>query len=69
MKCVKLTCAECGKEFDKEKKEHTRRIKKGVERFFCSISCGCKLSNRESPRPGNIENLCIPSYDDLSPFR
>lgn len=80
MKTISLVCAECGKTFEKPLNEYTRQVKKGRERFFCSIGCGAVLSNRENPRPvteGNYQHLKQwiddngnPKLkDDLSPFR
>jgi hypothetical protein len=56
MKCVSLICSECGKEFEKPRNEYNRRIKKGIEKFYCSLSCAVSNSNKVSPH-GNLANL------------
>ncbi len=55
MKCVWLKCGECGKEFEKPKKEYDRRVRKGVVVFYCSLICSCIHSNKVSPRKGDPE--------------
>jgi hypothetical protein len=46
MKNVVLECAECNKQFDKARKEHTRQLKKNPNRkFFCSRMCSGKQSH------------------------
>lgn len=57
MKTVSLNCAECGIEFEKPKNEYDRRVRKGVEKFYCSLNCSGHNSNRVSPRKGNPEFL------------
>lgn len=73
MKHIRLVCSECGKEFEKPCNEYNRRIRLGVEKFYCSISCGALYSNRISPRKGDIKNfgdkISIRQKDILSPFR
>lgn len=43
-----LTCLECGKEFPKETKEVTRRIKAGKTEFFCGLPCSLRYRMRET---------------------
>lgn len=70
---VHLTCNECGKAFSKEKKEYDRWVRKGRERFYCSLSCSITQENKRNPRKGDIANFgdsCqAKKADSLSPFR
>ena len=50
---VELPCAHCGRQFLKDKKEHTRRIKAGKTVFYCGVPC----FNKET------------KADPLTPFR
>lgn len=70
MKTIKLVCANCFKEFEKDIKEHRRQIKKGNDRFFCGLSCVCQKRNEENPPPGNPQNLIADNRrDEHTPFR
>ena len=40
---IELVCDGCGTEFQKEKGEYNRRIKRGSVRFFCNSSCAGKV--------------------------
>ena len=55
-KYIRLVCARCHKEFDKELREYTRRTKNGKVDFFCGLGCS---------REDNSEK----SRDEFSPFR
>jgi len=74
-KTIELTCKECGKVFDKLKKEHDRQVREGREpdHFFCSQSCVAKWANREYPEkhPGDASRIEDYQYesDEHSPFR
>ena len=46
MATINLKCDGCGVQFEKEKKEHNRRIKKGYSRFFCNYTCAGKGLDR-----------------------
>lgn len=60
----------CGKDFDKDAKEHKRRLKAGHTRFFCSQSCVCTKSNEEHPRKGDASRLIAGNRrDEHTPFR
>lgn len=37
---IELNCSHCNNPFQKEAKEHKRKIKIGQEKFYCSPSCG-----------------------------
>lgn len=72
MKTIALQCANCGRDFDKELKEHKRQIKKGATRFFCGLSCLAVVRNIEHPNIGNIENFGAKigtKKDEYTPFR
>lgn len=70
MNLITLTCAFCSKSFQREKKEHTRQIKRGRTEFFCNGSCAASKSNADKPRPGNIDNLRSSNRrDEFTPFR
>jgi len=71
---IYLICSECGKEFEKERKEYNRRIRLGVEKLYCSLSCSGINGNRVSPRGFAIDRSLsgrgkVWAPDDLSPFR
>jgi len=66
---IKLSCANCGKKFDKIAKEYRRQLKKGNTRFFCSLNCSAIKNNEENPRPGNLKNLRPSKKDEYTPFR
>lgn len=57
MKMIDLICADCGKEFQKEKREYNRQIKNGNNRFFCSLTCVAFTRNKENPPKGNVKNF------------
>lgn len=40
-----MLCSHCDKEFKYLKKEHTRRVKAGKTKFYCSRSCSMKANN------------------------
>lgn len=72
MKCISLICAECGKEFDKPKNEYNRRVKKGVDKFYCSIGCGAlhniKLpTSKLHPNPQHL--IADNRRDEFTPFK
>ena len=70
MKTIQLTCATCFKAFEKEKREHTRQLKKGRDRFFCSRTCAAVKNNEENPREGNVANLVANNRkDEFTPFK
>lgn len=73
MKTIKLRCANCEKEFEKEIREYKRQIKNGKTRFFCGLSCVCIKRNEENPPQGNIDNfgdnIRILKKDEYTPFR
>ena len=48
-KLIKVICKECGKEYEIEKSEYDKKIRRGSE-FFCSRSCAAKYNNREYPK-------------------
>jgi hypothetical protein len=67
---MKLICATCSKEFDREDKEYRRQIKKGRNRFFCSRSCAILKNLEEKPRKGNVQLLKADNRkDEHTPFR
>lgn len=66
---IRLICDWCKTPFDKLLAEHSRRIKKGTTRFFCTQSCQTRRKNQTHPcttganlRPGNRR-------DSLTGFR
>lgn len=71
MKTIKLICATCSKEFDKNLREYKRQIKKENTRFFCSLSCVCIKRNEENPSIGNVEHFHgkTKKKDQYTPFR
>lgn len=70
MKTIQLNCTTCLKAFEKEKREHTRQLKKGRDKFFCSRTCAAVKNNEESPREGNVANLVANNRrDHLTPFK
>lgn len=53
MSTVKLNCANCTIEFEKDKHEVSRRKAKGPSsNFFCSRSCNASYRNRNNPQNG-----------------
>lgn len=71
-KTVSLICDECGASFQKLKGEYNRRIKRGMTRFFCSLSCGASKNGRENPSKGNPQSLIgfeNNRRDDFTQFR
>ena len=42
---LEIQCAWCGVDFEIERKEYDRWIRRGRQSFYCSISCGAKSSN------------------------
>jgi len=44
-----LNCKNCSKNFEIEKKEHTRQIKKGRDYFFCGLSCTSSFRMKNLP--------------------
>ena len=71
MKYVRLACNECGKEFDKPKNEYTRRIRKGIDKFFCSRICGATHNNRITAnlRPNSNNLIADNRRDEFTPFK
>lgn len=54
---TELECANCGSVFLKENKELNRRLRAGVEEFYCSLSCGAYASNsRPEKQESNRES-------------
>ncbi len=52
-----LTCNFCGSQFEKEKKEHTRQLKKDPNRqFYCDLSCSMKWKRENDPQTFIIDN-------------
>lgn len=59
MKTVILKCNNCNQEFEKEKKEYNRQLKKNPNyKFYCSISCS-KLKKYEKDRKEKNEKRAI----------
>lgn len=59
---VSLTCAACATQFEKKNNEYNRLVKKGRERFYCSLRCSGKdATGHFSPEwnnsPENFRNL------------
>lgn len=76
MKTITLVCKTCNKEFEKEKKEHNRRIKKGKTDFYCGLSCSGKSENQKKHLNKIRSNFPIwnvdsarKSKDEYSEFR
>jgi hypothetical protein len=67
-KTIDITCANCGKIFQKIAKEHKRQIKNGNNRFFCNLSCSAFTRNAENPPPGNPQNLIADNRRDQYTF-
>jgi hypothetical protein len=44
MKNVKLKCSNCDIVFEKSTSEYNRRIKRGVDKFYCSNKCGAAVA-------------------------
>lgn len=68
---VKLKCENCGKEFEREKKEHSRNQKIG-RRTFCSRSCNGKQTNSHLEKYRGKFTKHLPKgrgCDNLSPWR
>ena len=70
-KWVALSCDNCGKEFERELREHTRNSKKGMPTF-----CNLKCKGLDSPLPPAVkwtkENNPrgrVSQKDEYSPFR
>lgn len=57
MSTITLTCAQCGKQFEKPISEYNRRIKKGCTTFYCSYDCAGIGVNKKRKKP-NIEKIC-----------
>lgn len=66
-----LLCSNCNIEFQKDRREYDRQIRKGAVRFFCNRSCSCAKGNTEHPEKGNAERLrkYKRQKDEFSPFR
>lgn len=60
---IKLTCDNCGKEFERNVSEFKRNKREGT-RIYCSRSCSSKVTNRELRAKGKLNHI-----DDLSAFR
>lgn len=72
MKTIELICAWCNTVFDRETKEHKRQIKRGKDKFYCSLTCVAKQRNKDFPPKGNPNNFIGYSYsseDEYTPFR
>lgn len=64
---IKLKCSNCGKDFEKTKKEYNRRLKLGKTIFFCNVLCSHKKTITETKESkcvtcGNV--FAHPSKDD-----
>lgn len=67
---IKISCANCNKDFDKVAREYRRQIKNGNTRFFCSSSCAAIKNNSEIERKGNPQFLIANNRkDEYTPFR
>lgn len=67
---IKLSCANCGTEFEKVAREYRRQVKKGHTRFFCTSSCAAIKINSEIERSGNPQFLVADNRrDEYTPFR
>ena len=71
-KTVEVSCALCGKLFQKSKKEYVRSIKVG-RRHFCGLSCSGKTKNAEFERSPLFTTKGLHGNhrkpDALTPFR
>ena len=75
MSKIKLVCATCNKEFEKEKGEYNRKVKAGKDKFYCCLSCYGKspetteriLSNRTDYPVWNLNNP--KKQDEYSVFK
>jgi hypothetical protein len=74
-KTIELVCKNCGKEFKKSLREHTRQCKRGAENFFCTRSCSVTFGHKSNAYDYEKfqKNLNLTKgYDrtnELSPFR
>lgn len=49
MATITLNCPICGTDFQKSKKEHTRRTKAGFSVFYCSLRCAGVVNAKNFP--------------------
>lgn len=67
---IRLNCNMCKRPFDKPLNEYNRCVKRGQTRFYCGQSCQVRMSNRLSPRKGDVSRLNPGNTrDELTPFR
>jgi hypothetical protein len=64
MKTITLKCSGCDIYFEKQYKEYNRRVKKGVEKFYCSNKCGA-IAAQSSKRAIAIFKKCLGCGNDF----
>jgi hypothetical protein len=70
MDTVELTCNRCGTSFLKPRKEHSRRLKAGATKFYCSRSCNTIVNNSKPGRHRDVTRLKADNRrDEFTPFR
>lgn len=52
-KFVIIKCSGCDLEYQKEKKEYDRQVRKGREKFYCTLQCGSANNKRTELTPFN----------------
>lgn len=71
MSKITLKCEYCSKEFERERGEYNRNLKRGSKNF-CSLSCSISQRNIDFPTKGFPESLVGHSgnrLDKYSPFK
>lgn len=67
---VKLKCDQCGTSFSRRKAEHTRCLKRGLSKVYCSATCCTIATNRSPNRARSGEGLVAGNRrDEQTPFR
>ena len=62
---LKLTCKNCGKEFDRRQEKENFRLKRGADGPFCSRSCSALFLHRHKQTHGRA----ILTEQDVRAFR
>lgn len=70
MSTLELTCSRCKTTFSKRKAEHTRRVKAGATKFYCSRRCNTIVNNKKPGRHRDTTKLVSDNRrDEFTPFR
>jgi len=70
MSKITLLCEKCGKQFEREKGEHTRNLKLG-RKVYCSLKCTGDINNIPAEKMCHDASYLNPAnrLDEFSPFR